>query len=162
MDVYYYEDYAKSCCIVFEICENEERIVSEYCAIVQDIDEYVPGEFYKREMPCLLKVLKQVKECIDLIIVDSFVWIGKDKKGMGAHLYEALNEEKPVIGVAKTHFSQCTNYVEVYRGISTKPLFVSAVGLEIDYAAALIKNLKGANRIPDTLKKVDRLSRATK
>lgn len=49
-DVYYYEDYAKSCCIVFEN-EPKERIIAFYDEMISPIDEYIPGEFYKRELP---------------------------------------------------------------------------------------------------------------
>ncbi|HOJ76833.1 MAG TPA: endonuclease V [Bacillota bacterium] len=158
LDVYYYEDYANACGIVFET-EPEERVLADYSEVVKPIAEYIPGEFYKRELPCLLKVIDKIQETIDLIIIDSFVWLGNGKKGLGVHLYEALSEKIPVIGVAKTHFKDCAQYTEVYRGKSKKPLYVSAIGIELDYSTELIKKLKGDHRIPDLLKRVDQLSR---
>ncbi|WP_256676101.1 hypothetical protein, partial [Pseudomonas sp. Kh13] len=53
-------------------------------------------------------------------------------------------------------------YQAVYRGKSRRPLFVSSIGLDGEYAAALIKNLRGASRIPEVLKKVDQLTRLCK
>lgn len=157
-DVYYYEDYAKASCVVFQKGE-EEHILSEYNVLVHDINEYIPGQFYKREMPCILKVLAEVKENIDFIIVDSFVWLNENKKGLGGYLYEALNCKTPVMGVAKTFFKDSTNYFEVYRGKSDKPLYVSSIGLELDFTAQFVKELKGEYRMPQVLKRVDQLSR---
>lgn len=87
------------------------------------------------------------------------VLIGDDKKGLGAHLYDALANKIPVIGVAKTFFKNAVNYIEIYRGESTKPLYVSSIEIDLNYSADLIRNLKGKFRIPDVLKEVDRLSR---
>lgn len=157
-DVYYYEDYAKACCVVFKI-EPLEKIVSKYCETIQSVDEYISGEFYKRELPCLLKVYEKIKEDIDLIIVDSFVLLKEGKKGLGAHLFNALDRKTPVIGVAKSFFEGCTDYVEIYRGQSSRPLYISSVGISLNDSAELIKSLNGKNRIPDVLKMVDQLTR---
>ncbi|WP_459477885.1 endonuclease V [Clostridium saccharoperbutylacetonicum] len=157
-DVYYYENYAKASCVVFEK-DKEEHILAEYNVLVHEINEYIPGQFYKRELPCVLKLLKEVKEKIDFIIVDSFVWINDNHKGLGGYLYEALEYKIPVIGVAKTFFKDSTNYLEVYRGESNKPLYITAVGLDLNYAAQFVKELKGEYRMPQVLKQVDRLSR---
>jgi deoxyribonuclease V len=155
-DVYYYEAYATSCCIVFD---EEQQIVSQYSVVVEDIADYEPGNFYKRELPCILKVMEKIEEKVDILITDSFVFTGENKKGLGAHLYDALENKIPVIGVAKTFFQNATNYREVYRGESNKPLYISSIGIDLDYSAGLIKNMKGKFRIPDILKEVDRLSR---
>lgn len=158
-DVYYYEGYAKACCIVFE-SGPAERVISLYSELVRPIRDYFPGKFYKRELPCILKVYEKVEENLDLLIIDGFVLLGKDEKGLGGYLFESLDGKIPVIGVAKTFFRGSSNYMEVYRGNSSKPLFVSSLGVDLDAAAAFIKNLKGDNRLPDILKRVDRLTRS--
>ncbi len=157
-DVYYYENYAKSCCIVF-VSSSEEEIICEYCRTVEPINDYVSGEFYKRELPCILSVYNLIKMDIDIIIIDGFVTLNNGKKGLGAYLYDSLNKQTPVIGVAKTLFSGCESYSEVYRGISKKPLYVSSIGIDLEFSANLIKNLKGKNRTPDVLKRIDHLTR---
>lgn len=157
-DVYYYEKYARACCIVFT--KDNERIISEYIEVIEGIEDYVSGQFYKRELPCILKVLGKVKENIDIIITDSFVWVDRDKKGLGAHLYETLKSKVPVIGVAKSYLKGSTDYMEVYRGKSNNPLYISSIGIDQEYSAKLIENLKGDFRIPDILKRVDKLSRS--
>jgi deoxyribonuclease V len=157
-DVYYYESYAKACCIVFEN-EPIEKVISEYYEIIKPVNEYIPGEFYKRELPCLLKLYGSIKEDIDLIIVDSFVLLGDGKKGLGGYLFEALDKKIPVIGVAKTFFKGCDDYIEVYRGKSNKPLYISSLGIDLNHSAELVKNLDGENRMPTVLKRVDQLTR---
>ncbi|NLJ79330.1 MAG: endonuclease V [Tissierellia bacterium] len=158
LDVYYYGDYAKACGIVFRI-EPSERIISRYCKIIESVEEYIPGQFYRRELPCLLEVYDGIGEGIDLIIIDGFVLLGGGKRGLGAHLFEALDRRIPVIGVAKTFFRGCTDYVKIYRGHSNRPLYISCIGTDLTNSAELIRNLGGDNRIPDILKMVDRLTR---
>lgn len=158
-DVYYYGGRAKASSIVFQT-GPVEKIISRYDEVIENTSEYISGEFYKRELPCILKVYKKIKEEINLIIVDSFVMLEDDRKGLGGYLYYSLNCKTPVIGVAKTFYRGCENYIEVFRGKSKKPLFVSSIGIDIEYAGDLIKNLKGVNRIPDILKEVDHQSRS--
>ncbi|MDP4145469.1 MAG: endonuclease V [Bacillota bacterium] len=157
-DVYYYEDYANASCIVFKR-DKQDYILSEYNEIINGINEYIPGQFYKRELPCILHLFNKVSEAVDFIIVDSFVWLNDGSKGLGGYLYDALECKIPVIGVAKTFYKDSTNYIEVYRGKSNKPLYVSSVGLDPDYAAEFVKELDGEFRIPQMLKRVDQLSR---
>lgn len=155
-DVYYYDTYAKACCIVFN---EQQQVLSKYSVIVEDVMEYESGKFYKREMPCILKILEEVKEKINLIITDSFVWLDEGKKGLGAHLYNELECNIPIIGVAKTNFKDAIDKVEVFRGDSKKPLYISSVGIDLECSAEFIKNLNGKFRIPDVLKEVDKMSR---
>ena len=157
-DVYYSKDHARACCIVFEI-EPSEKIFSTYCQIIEHVSDYIPGEFYRRELPCILKIYKKIKEDIDLIIIDGFVMLGNGKKGLGAYLFESLDKKIPVIGVAKTYFKGCGDYMTIYRGKSSKPLYIGSIGIDLNYSAEFIRNLSGMYRIPDILKKVDQLTR---
>lgn len=157
-DVYYKNDQAKACCIVFKTVPAE-KIFSTYCQVIEPVSDYISGEFYRRELPCILRVYEKIREDIDLIIIDGFVTLKNDKKGLGAHLFESLDKKLPVIGVAKTYFRGCENYVEIYRGKSSKPLYISSIGIDLNYSAEFVKNLNGIYRIPDILKKVDQLSR---
>lgn len=157
-DAYYRGNKGKVCCIVFEN-EPRENILSSYCEVVTPINEYISGEFYKRELPCILGLYENIKEDIGLIIIDGYVLLGKNKKGLGYYLYETLNGKVPIIGVAKTYFNTCTDYGEIYRGESKRPLYITSVGINLKYSCALIKNLNGKYRIPDLFKKVDQLTR---
>ncbi len=142
--------------MVFEQWDDAKSRV-EYTATYNGIEPYVPGQFFKRERPCLLGLLKKVHEPLDQIIIESFVALG-DGPGLGMHLWEALDRQIPIIGVAKNQFRFATP-VEVIRGSSKRPLFVTAVGIEPSVAAKAIRKMHGANRIPTMLKRVDRLTR---
>ncbi len=157
-DAYYYRDYAKACCVVFQAAPKD-TIISEYTKIVDPIAEYIPGEFYKRELPCLLSVYEEIKENLDLVIVDGFVFLPGGKKGLGAHFFDALGSRTPVIGVAKTYFRGVTQCIRVNRGTSRRPLYVSSIGVEPAFSAEFVKKLDGNNRIPNVLKRVDALTR---
>lgn len=127
---------------------------------VETVADYQPGEFYRREMPCLLAVLAKVP-ATELIVVDGYVWLGgEERPGLGAHLYEALGRTVPVIGVAKTRFNGARLAVPVIRGEgSTRPLFVTAAGMDATEAAARVQSMHGPYRLPTLLRRVDALCR---
>jgi len=126
------------------------------------IAEYVSGEFYKRELPCILSLLKQINiEEIDLIVVDSFVFLDDDGKlGLGGYLYEELNRKIPIIGVAKTNFATLIkNKIAVERGESKRPLYITSVGIHVEAAAEKVQSMHGIYRIPTLLKQLDTLTK---
>ena len=101
-----------------------------------------------------------VKEAIDMIVIDGYVYLGAQQiAGLGQHLYAALADKIPVIGVAKNEFKGTPKEFEVLRGQSTKPLYVSAIGIELAQAKKNVQTMYGKYRIPELLKQVDRLSR---
>jgi deoxyribonuclease V len=62
------------------------------------------------------------------------------------------------VGVAKTAFRSATHAAEVRRG-GTRPLYVTAAGLPLDDAAAMVAAMAGPHRLPDALRRVDKLAR---
>jgi len=160
-DTFYFEDKAKTVAIEFDSWTNE-TISQVYEETISDIDDYIPGEFYKRELPCILSLLKKIDltQC-ETIIIDGFVVLNDENKiGLGGYLYQHLEERIPVIGVAKNDYAKIKDQKKVvYRGESKKPLFVTAKGIDLDVAARCIKNMKGNYRFPDLLKQVDSLGR---
>jgi deoxyribonuclease V len=159
IDIYYHDKGATCVGVLFDWRDAEPSKIIE--AYLDEVEEYVPGEFYKRELPCVLAVIYQVKRYkVDCILLDSHVQLGAEKKGLGEYVYETLDERYPVIGVAKKSFYNNTEYVrEVRRGQSDNPLYVSAVGCDLDEAADCIQNMHGEHRIPTILKEVDRIGR---
>lgn len=119
----------------------------------------MPGSFYKRELPCIIGLLGDIEEEYDFILLDSYVYIKKNHKGLGAYLYEYLEEKVPIIGLAKSYFKDVENYRELERGMSKKKLYITSAGIDLDYSYNLIKNMKGSYRLPDIIKEVDKLSR---
>jgi deoxyribonuclease V len=123
-----------------------------------EIADYRPGEFYRRELPCLLGVLAR-GPAPAVVVIDGYVWLGPVRPGLGAHLYEALRRSAGVIGVAKTRFARATGAVPILRGRSRSPLYITAIGLDVAEAARWVSGMHGAYRLPTLLKRVDRLAR---
>lgn len=162
IDVHYRDNYAKAVSIEFDQWDAEapDRI---HEVLVEELHEYIPGSFYLRELPCIMEVLKKSPlEETDLILIDGYVILNDEgKKGLGGHLYDALEGSIPVVGVAKNPFKNNAKYVrEVYRGKSKKPLFITALGMDLEEAAEQVKNMKGPNRIPDLLRILDQQTKA--
>ncbi|GAA4846929.1 endonuclease V [Algivirga pacifica] len=159
LDVDYQYNRANTACLVFSEW-NSVMPSNSYTSITNNIPPYESGQFYKRELPCLLNVLEKVTERIDVIVVDGYVWLGEDRKGLGAYLYESLYQEVPVVGVAKRIFYGAKDVaVEVLRGESQNPLWVTAAGMSAHIAAEHISAMSGDYRIPTLLKSTDSLCR---
>ena len=160
-DTYYFEDKAKTVGLQFENWEDTEasEIFEE---IITGISPYVSGEFYKRELPCILSLLKKIDlTYCKAIIIDGFVVLDDEGTlGLGGYLYHELKEQIPIIGVAKNNFAKI-NYKKraVLRGESKKPLYITSKGIDIDIASEKIQQMTGTYRFPDLLKKVDALGR---
>lgn len=160
-DTYYFDGKAKTVCLEFEKW-NESKDFKIYHEIIENVEEYIPGEFYRRELPCILSLLNQIDLTkVEAIIVDSFVYLDNDKKyGLGGHLYEKLNKQIPIIGVAKTNFASIEkNKTGILRGDSQKPLFITAIGIELKDAVEKVTSMAGEFRIPTLLKELDRLTK---
>ncbi|HEY6142185.1 MAG TPA: endonuclease V [Flavobacterium sp.] len=160
IDVYYKENEAKVVAVLFN-WENEtpQSIVIDE---IRGIEDYVSGEFYKRELPCIESILQKVDlNDIEAVIIDGHIYVDDDGTfGLGGYTWESLVKKIPVIGVAKTSFFRNKNTVkEVFRGESKKPLYVSSIGIDLDIATNLIKKMHGDYRIPTILKELDRITK---
>jgi deoxyribonuclease V len=156
-DVHYLENGSASAAAVLFSDYTDPEPLASFTHILKSTAEYVPGEFYKRELPCILSLLKKITETPDEIIIDGYVML-KDKPGLGQHLFEHLDGKIPVIGVAKSRFAG-GNAIEVCRGSSNKPLFITSAGLDPYKVSDKIKAMHGIHRIPAMLKHVDLLAR---
>jgi deoxyribonuclease V len=134
--------------------------IAEHVVDIDSVRDYQPGQFYLRELPCIEAVLAELTQPLKAIVVDGYVWLDdQNKPGLGARLHDALGKLVPVVGVAKNPFQHSTHATELYRGGSTRPLWVTAVGMPIDEAAKNIGAMHGPHRFPSILKRVDGLSR---
>jgi deoxyribonuclease V len=158
LDVDYGTDRARAACLGFAAWIDAEAAFERVLASAVASAPYVPGALYLRELPHLLAALDQVTEVVDAIVVDGQAWLGDGKPGLGARLYEARGGREPVIGVGKTAYRD-SGATPVLRGTSARPLYVSAAGMDAATAAAHIRAMHGAHRIPTLLKRVDRLAR---
>ena len=131
-----------------------------YTHKVSGVAAYVPGEFYKRELPCILALIREHRLSPRCVVIDGFVHLdSKGRPGLGAHLFEALDHALPVIGVAKTSFAGIDDRFRVFRGNSTKPLYVTAAGVDLDVAQGLVRAMHGEFRLPTLLRRVDQICR---
>jgi deoxyribonuclease V len=157
LDVHYEKDRAVAACVIFQHWLDSEP-VKVLRIVLPAAREYHAGRFYERELPALLVVLQQADQEFETIIIDGFVHL-QVGKGLGAHLYEALQYQSAVIGVAKKELKIADRYIPVLRRRSRKPLYVSAIGCSLEEAARSIQRMHGPHRIPTLLKLADRHAR---
>ena len=139
---------------------------AEYSELITGVADYQPGEFYRRELDPLMRVVAKIAESIDVCIVDAYCHLDEDRAaGLGEYFAKALQEHfgglVPVIGVAKNRFRETTHAIELLRGESERPLFVTAVGIDYQQAAERIETMHGRFRFPTLLKQVDQTCTAT-
>ena len=165
-DTYYYDEFSYTVAGVFDSW-NSEKVKYFVCNRRKGIDaEYVPGELYKRELPCIMQCLEKINmDNVTSIVVDGFVWVVNDKgervPGLGKRLQDAVLEKYDrhisVIGIAKnpyhTHIPNCK---EILRGKSEKPLYITCTeDYFTEHYSEEIKLMFGEYRIPDIIKSID-------
>ena len=170
-DTYYYNGFSHTVGGVFENWTDKE--VKYFVTSKRECRdaEYIPGQLYKRELPCIMQCLNMLDlDEIDTIIVDSFVWLttnGSDLiPGLGMRLANKLYSEYDrnditIVGIAKTsyHFTIPTS-VEIKRGESKSPLYITCSNVDATKKyASLVEKMYGANRLPDIIKAVDSKTR---
>lgn len=159
LDVAYGADTAFAACVLFAdwTVSTPSAIVS---AQIDNPEPYESGALYLRELPALRAVLHAAAHAPDVIIVDGYVNLDRHgRPGLGARLYESLQGQIPVIGVAKTALRDDDWSIPVLRGVSRTPLRVTAIGIDQGEAAAHVRAMAGAYRIPEMLKLADRMAR---
>ena len=187
IDTYYYKDRAKTVGVIFNEWEDQEPEKVIWSWLSSDkYGPYIPGEFYKRELPCIMDLLNQVPDILDYdaIILDGLARLPRInpddelREGLGLHLEAALDEKYPdfrnhhptdpmkiygpaIIGVAKTPFKGAdsdTGIAKVYRGEAKNPLYVCTTwfNMSANDAGECIKSMAGDYRIPTLLKILDR------
>lgn len=150
-----------------------DKIISTYEIDKDGIDcTYIPGQFYRREMPCIIELWNNlpndIKTNIDTIIVDGFYDIWDGSKGLGHHVRDWLYEHgyiKEVVGIAKNPCRETNKFtLPVFRTEESKTskcrsaLWVNGSNMENDYQNKVL-NMHGKYRIPTLIKAVDKLSR---
>lgn len=159
IDVNYSGQTAKGACVTANSW-NDAAPIHGHVIHCEVESAYIPGEFYRRELPVIVQLLSELIMPIRTIVVDGHAWLEPGRPGLGVRLYMELQEQIPVIGVAKSSFKDSTCAIKVFRGGSSRPLFVTACGVDPEFAADWIKSMHGSYRIPTLLQKADRLSRA--
>ena len=137
-------------------------IARQRVAVLDRVAPYRPGNFYERELPAIRAVLAKLdpEDRLELLVVDGYVDLDPGgRPGLGAHVHNEFG--MPVIGVAKTFFRTATHAVPVLRGSSKRPLYVTAAGLSVVDAAAIVARMaRPEHRNPNALGAVDALARS--
>jgi len=157
VDVYYPPTGGARAALVVAADRRFATVVGEQVTWLDHVAAYQPGRFVDRELPPITAVLAQAGR-LDMLVIDGYVDLDPTgRPGLGAHLHAQIRV--PVIGVAKTAFRGAEHAITVHRGTAVRPLYVTATGIAIEQAARLIANMAGSHRIPDALRRVDRLAR---
>lgn len=157
VDVHYPETGGARAALVGASDERFGTIVSERTSWLEHPEPYQPGAFYRRELPAY-RLLLAGQALPALLVVDGYVDLDPSgRAGLGAHVCAEFGV--PVVGVAKTAFHSATHAVAVRRGGAIRPLYVTAAGLGLAEAAALVQGMAGQYRLPDALRRVDALAR---
>lgn len=160
IDVHYKEDgSALAGAVVFADFSDSEAH-TQYALEIPGVAPYKPGQFYRRELPCIMAILGLIEDEIDTVIIDGYVDLG-DKPGLGRYLWNTLNHKKKIIGVAKRHF-RGSDATRVFRGKSRNPLYITAAGLKQRIAADLISGMQGKHRLPQLIRQADNISRKSR
>jgi len=160
LDTYYFTNNAQTAGVFFNW--KDAAPSSTHTNTLDEVQDYVPGAFYKRELPCILHLLQTLDlSKTEAILIDGHVYVDNDKKyGLGGYLWEALEQKIPIIGVAKRSYKGTEKVCQpIFRGTSKNPLYVSTIGTNLEKAAVNVSAMHGEFRIPDVLKKLDQLSR---
>lgn len=142
---------------------RDHEPIDKISVIINNFDSYIPGEFYKRELPGIIKLLENINlNNFDTIILDSHVWLwnekespDKPKPGLGAYLYKRIRRKDLNIVGAKSYY--CDNNLHsslCFRGNSKNPLYVDSINLKENYSE-IIKHMYGNYRIPYLIKLAD-------
>ena len=102
MDVDYREDGAVAAGILFNDWQSDQ-VLQQIVSQIDQVQPYQSGQFYKRELPCLIQLIDQLTDLPTTFVVDGFVFLNdRQKMGSGAYLWEHYGRRIPVIGVAKS------------------------------------------------------------
>jgi deoxyribonuclease V len=156
-DVHYLKNGCASAAVVLFSDYRDAEPAAVYTQFLSGAADYIPGEFYRRELPCIFTLLRRIDEVPDEMVVDGYVMLG-NKPGLGQHLFNSFGGKIPVVGVAKSKFEGAGG-VEVFRGGSIHPLYVTSAGVDLKKASERIRTMHGIHRIPTLLKRIDVLAR---
>jgi deoxyribonuclease V len=157
-DVHYINDTATTACVCFDSW-TDSTSRQDFIEITRNAAPYEPGNFYKRELPCIVSLLEKHNLRPVSIVIDGYVWLDEKQIGLGGHLFNKLGGKTQIVGVAKTKFKTHPKVKEIFRGKSQTSLYITAIGIDLDQAAQNIENMDGQFRLPTLLKRADQLCR---
>jgi deoxyribonuclease V len=161
LDVYYAPTWARAACVGFASPADSAASFTFVEQLAGSARDYEPGMFKTRELPYLERLVAASRArtpSLATILIDAYVTLDEGRPGLGAHLFAALDATIPIIGIAKTRYRSAPA-IELLRGTSHSPLFITSAGIAPDDAAAFVRSMHGDFRIPTMLRLADRASR---
>lgn len=159
IDVHYEGNSGIAAGVAFEDW-NAQSPSKTYVANIENVSEYEPGNFYQRELPCILKLIDKHLLTPHTVVIDGYVYLdGHTKPGLGKYLYDALKKSSIIIGVAKKKFFGVSDEYKVFRGNSKRPLYVTCAGESLTVAKLHIASMAGNHRILFLLRIADQTCR---
>jgi len=132
---------------------SPERV---FISHTSDLQDYQSGQFYKRELPCIVQLLKEHSIKPEINIIDGNVFLDHEgRPGLGKHLYDELKGCSQIVGVAKNRFKSLTEQNAVYRATSKNPIYVTSTIEELEQVKINVQSMHGNFRIPTMLKMAD-------
>jgi deoxyribonuclease V len=156
-DVHYREDGMASAAAVCFHDFADAAYSKAYQHILPVPGSYVPGAFFRRELPCIFALLERIEIPLKVLLIDGYVMLDA-RPGLGQHLFKVGAGRYAVIGIAKSPYHGAHG-AEVFRGGSQRPLYVTSAGIDLENACQAIRCMHGPHRIPTLLRQVDRLAR---
>jgi deoxyribonuclease V len=157
VDVHYLDGGQARAALVTAADPRFSQLIAEKTVVCSGVEPYRSGQFYLRELPPLRAVWAGAG-AFELLVIDGYVDLDPaGQPGLGAYVHAELGV--PVIGVAKNPFVTATHAVLVTRARSGRPLYVTSAGCPVAAAASMIREMAGPHRIPDALRRADRLAR---
>lgn len=157
--VHFSSDGALGAAVAFDEWDAPEASRT-YRSAIAVVEKAAPGELDLRELPCLLKLLREHALQPELIVIDGFVHLdAKETPGLGQHLFQALGGRSAVIGVSRTPMSATPAQFQVFREEESRPLIVTCVGIDLGAAKARLRAMHGKRRVPTLLKLVARIAK---
>ena len=94
VDVDYREVGAVAACVCFQAWSDDTSVL-ESVVQIREVEPYQSGQFYRRELPCILAVLKSLPELPQVIIIDGYVWLGERQPGLAPICTRRWDDESP-------------------------------------------------------------------
>jgi deoxyribonuclease V len=158
VDLSYDGDGALAGAVAFAEWDSFEA-TKTYVSRIQHVEKAAPGEAWRRDLACLLQLLREHSLQPEVIVIDGFVYVDpQETPGLGQYLHHALGSRVPVIGVSKSPMKDSSAQFEVVRDEEARPLFVTSVGIELGAAKARVRAMHGKKRVPTLLKLVARVA----
>lgn len=153
LQVHYHQDRCQTAAVLFHDWSDAKPHSTLVTRSSVELPEYSFVD-YEHQVGALQSILAEMKQLPQAIIVEGCTWLSERERGLGAHLYHALDRHIPVIAVSRVKIEDA---IEVNR--EHRPLYVTSLGLTPDTAGLLVSSMHGEFCTPTLLQLAIELSR---